>query len=196
MTTSQRSTAGNDVCASIGKGRSIAQHGELFQGQVGDADHKLRRCLVSLPCAYLYSQVEFLPDQSGSLRVDPHYKQKTLRVAELTLAHLSATHVYGNISIQSTIPEAKGYGSSTADCVAAATAVADALGRSLDDEELAQLVVRAEVASDNFMFRRAVLFAHREGVVLEDYLKRLPKFEVLGIDTAPDSHVETLSYPP
>jgi Protein involved in propanediol utilization, and related proteins (includes coumermycin biosynthetic protein), possible kinase len=179
-----------------GQGRSIAQHGELFQGQIEDDNSQRRRCLLSLPCSAMYSRAVFHPDRSGSLRVIPAHKKKACRVVELTLAHLSASGTGGEIIVETTVPEAKGCGSSTADCIAAANAAADAFGRTLSEEDLALLVVEAEVASDNFMFRRAVLFAHREGVALEDYAKCLPKLEILGIDTAPCAHVETLKYPP
>jgi uncharacterized protein involved in propanediol utilization len=193
----KRWLAGNEALPlRTGQGRSIAQHGELFQGQIEDENNQRRRCLLSLPCNAMYSHAVFHPDTSGSLCVTPSHKRKACRVVELTLAHLNVSGVGGEISIDSAVPEAKGCGSSTADCVAAANAAADAVNRSLSEEELARLVVEAEVASDNFMFRRAVLFAHREGVVLEDYAKHLPKFEILGIDTAPSSHVETLIYPP
>jgi uncharacterized protein involved in propanediol utilization len=193
----KRWLAGNETLPlRTGQGRSIAQHGELFQGQIEDENSQRRRCLVSLPCNAMYSHAILRPDRSGSIRVTPSHKRKACRVVELTLAHLSVDGVGGEISIDSAVPEAKGCGSSTADCIAAAQAAADAVSRSLSEEDLARLVVEAEVASDNFMFRRAVLFAHREGVVLEDYAKHLPKFEVLGVDTAPTDHVETLAYPP
>lgn len=179
-----------------GRGRSIAQHGELFQGQIEDENNQRRRCLLSLPCNAMCTDAVFQPDSSGSVRVSPAHKRKALEVVELTLAYLKSTGVGGNLSIESSVPEAKGCGSSTADCIAAAIAAADAVNHSLSEEELAQLVVKAEVASDNFMFHRAVLFAHREGVVLEDYARRLPRLEILGVDTAPSAHVETLKYPP
>src|SRR5437764_14666286 len=50
-----------------GKGRSIAQHGELFQGQIEDENSNLHRCLLSLPCKAMYSQATFHPDTSSSL---------------------------------------------------------------------------------------------------------------------------------
>lgn len=179
-----------------GRGRSIAQYGELFQGQIEDANNHHHRCLLSLPCSAMYSEATFRPNNSGSIRVNPAHKCKAHKVVELTLVHLKAEGAGGEISIDCAVPEAKGCGSSTADCIAAANAAADAFNRALSEEELARLVVEAEVASDNFMFRSAVLFAHREGVALESYAKRLPKLEILGIDTAPSSRVETLKYPP
>jgi uncharacterized protein involved in propanediol utilization len=178
-----------------GKGRSIAQHGELFQGQIEDAANR-RRCLLSLPCKALYSEATFLPDLTGVVTVRPAHKTKAKKVVKLTLEYLNAPELGGTITLHSTVPEAKGYGSSTADCVAAAISAADAIEHSLSQKELARLVVQAELASDNFMFHHAVLFAHREGVVLEDYAQDVPKLEVVGIDTAKNDHVDTLKYPP
>jgi uncharacterized protein involved in propanediol utilization len=144
----------------------------------------------------LYSEARFEPALTGDLTVYPSHKQKAQRAVELTLAYLDVLPMGGTIHIESNITEAKGYGSSTADCVAAAKAAADAFSYSLSQKELGRLVVEAEVASDNFMFQHAVLFAHREGIVLEDYAQEVPKLEVLGIDTAEESQVKTLEYPP
>jgi uncharacterized protein involved in propanediol utilization len=179
-----------------GKGRSIAQHGELFQGQIEDEDNRLRRCLISLPCQALHSEAAFIPDTSARFVVNPSYKTKVKRAAELARDHMRLPWLGGVITVESTIPEAKGYGSSTADCIAAARAVADSAGHNWSEEELARLVVQAEVASDNFMFSRAVLFAHREGVVLEDYAQEFPKLDVIGVDTSEDSYVDTLEFVP
>lgn len=179
-----------------GEGHSIAQHGELFQGQMEHEGGKLRRCLVSLPCPALYSQARFHPDGAGPMRVIPPHKKKAVRAAELTFARLGEPDLSGTLFIESTVPEAKGYGSSTADCVATVRACADVLSRALSEEEVARLVVTAEIASDNVMFQRAVLFAHREGEVIEHYADRLPRLEALGIDTRPEGVVETLRYPP
>ena len=180
----------------IGYGRSVAQHGELFQGQIEDFQMRRRRCLISLPCNCLYSTATFQPLIDDPVNVYPPHKEKARRVVELTLRHCGAQVRGGHLTIQSNIPEAKGYGSSTADCVAASISTADALALSLTEDEIAMLVVQAELASDNFMFSRAVLFAHREGVVLEDYASCLPSLEVLGIDADSGSIVDTLQYPP
>jgi uncharacterized protein involved in propanediol utilization len=178
-----------------GHGASIAQYGELFQGQI-DAGNRRPRCLLSLPCKELVSRVTFDADQSGFIFISPQHKQKTKKVVELTLGYFNASQIGGFINVDSNIPEAKGCGSSTADCISGATAAADAIGKTLSQKEIAQLVVQAEVASDNMMFKHAVLFAHREGVLLEDYGKELPSIDVLGIDTEEDSVVDTLEFPP
>lgn len=168
-----------------GKGRSIAKYGELFQGQIEDGNNQPHECLMSLPSNAMYSEVTFRPDTSGSLRTNPAYKTRARNTVTLTLAHLNASGIGGEIYIESEIPEGKGCGSSTADCIAAAMAAADAIGTHLSEDELARLVVEAQATSENFMFRRAVLFARREGVIWEDYSRRLPTLEVLGIDTSP-----------
>jgi len=180
----------------IGVGSSIAHHGELFQGQMEDSAGVRHRCLVSLPCYHLLSQATFLPDNTGQVRVEPRHKRKARRVVELALRHLGRPHLGGLLTLDNNIPEGKGYGSSTSDCVAAANSVADSLGRNFADHEIATLVVTAETASDNIMFRRAVLFAQREGIVLEDYRRPFPDMEVLGIDVDPAGFVDTLVYPP
>jgi uncharacterized protein involved in propanediol utilization len=136
------------------------------------------------------------PDPDTPLSVCPGHKLKAIGVVELTFAHLGMAGLGGTITVQSNIPEAKGYGSSTADCVAAALAAADALSSRLTEEEVGNLVVKAETASGSLMFNRAVLFAHREGTLLEDYDCTFPQLEVLGIDTAENSYVDTLEFAP
>jgi uncharacterized protein involved in propanediol utilization len=179
-----------------GTGRTIAQHGEFFLGQIEDDSDKYQCCLLSLPCRAFYSKATFHPDQSGVLRVSPFCKSKARKVAELTLASLNAGTVGGELSIESEVPEAKGCGSSTADCVAAAVAAADSLRVNFPEEQLARFIVDANVVSDNFMFGRAVLFNPRQGVVLEDFAKKLPRLEVLGIDTASGERVKTRNHCP
>jgi len=183
------------IASRYGGGTAIAQYGELFQGMIQDADGTLHRCLVSLPCSKLQSSGRFVASDNGGVTVMPPAKQKSRRAAEITLELLGAPSD-GLLMIESNIPEGKGLGSSTADCIAAVISVAAALGRSLTPEQVAETVVRAEIASGNVMFSRPVLFANREGIVLEDYIRCLPPMTVLGFDTEIDRLVETLSFPP
>jgi uncharacterized protein involved in propanediol utilization len=89
-------------------------------------------------------------------------------------------------------------GSSTADVTAAIRAVADYHGVALSVEQVAQLAVSAECASDSVMIDgRVVLFAHRDGVVLESLGDRLPPMTVVGCDTEPGGGgVDTLALRP
>ncbi len=178
-----------------GYGSSHGHHGELFQGQIEDSSGRSRRCLVTLPCHSLWSQVAITPDKTGVLQVTPTHKVKVIRVVRATFAHLRLDGLGGIITVASNIEEAKGYGSSTADCIAAARAAANAAGQRLSEIEIARIVVSNETASDNTMFRSAVLFAQREAVVLEDYQTPFPHMTVLGVDTNPIGYVDTLVCP-
>jgi uncharacterized protein involved in propanediol utilization len=180
----------------VGYGSCHAHHGELLQGQISNEKGYPRRCLMTLPCEGFYSEVSFFPDSSGELRVDPAHKEKTRRTVELLFGYLEYHEAGGLIQVSSNIEECKGYGSSTADCVAGALAAADAFRLRLPEEDIAQLIVQAEQASDNVMFSNAVLFAHREGIVIEDYAKPVPEIEMLGIDTEPEGTINTLGYTP
>jgi uncharacterized protein involved in propanediol utilization len=85
-------------------------------------------------------------------------------------------------------------GSSTADVVAAIRAIADFHGVTLSREEEGRLAVLAECASDSIMIDdRVVLFAHRDGKVLETLGHQLPPMIVIGCDTDPGTQVDTLS---
>src|SRR5437588_833658 len=50
-----------DTCIDLttGIGTSMAQHGEILQGQLEDSDYQWRRFLLSLPCDLLYSRATF-----------------------------------------------------------------------------------------------------------------------------------------
>lgn len=174
---------------------AIAQYGELFQGAIRDGDGRLRRCLVSLPCAALHSTAVFHPVRGDALAVVPARKRKALRAAALALEFLEEP-VGGVVAVASSIPEAKGCGSSTADCVASVLAVAAALERRFEPTEVADLVVRAETASGNTMFDTPVLFAHREGRIVERYERPIPALAALGFDTDLARTVDTLKFPP
>jgi uncharacterized protein involved in propanediol utilization len=178
----------------VGQGHGSGHYGELFQGQIHDDTGALRRCLVTLPCQHLQSRAWWQPGGVG-IRVWPDAKTKARRTAELTLASLDRPEATGLLTIESNICAGKGNGSSSADCVAAARAVTDAFGAHLPDRVLARIVVAAEMASDSVMFDRAVLFAHRDGVVLEDYGCRLPSLDVIGIDAQPEGAIDTLQHP-
>jgi uncharacterized protein involved in propanediol utilization len=177
-------------------GVATAHYGELFQGQIEDETGQQRRCLVSLPCDSLFSRVVFRPQFTADLTIKPERKHKAERAVRLTLERFNATDIGGDVTIFSNIEEGKGCGSSTADCVAVVRAVTIALGERLSEEDVARIVVKAETSSDNTMFRRAVLFAFREGEVVEDFARPLPYLAALGIDLLPSAVVDTLNYAP
>lgn len=181
----------------VGRGGAIGHHGEVLQGAVRDAAGRLRRALVSLPCPRFRASATFRPD-AGPLRVSPADKVKALRAAALLLERLGLEGQGGLLTVESGIPQAWGLGSSTADVVAALRAVARAFRARITPDELARLAVQAEVASDGTMFgEAAVLFAQREGVVLEHLGGALPPMELLGFNADPaGAGIDTLALAP
>jgi uncharacterized protein involved in propanediol utilization len=184
------------TASSTGSGASAAHFGEVFQGQLEDWMGHRRRCLLSLPCPAFTAAARYVPDGTDTIEVRPRHKVRARRAVEVMLGYLEVQRGGGLLTLDSNVPEGKGNGSSTSDCVAALRAAADAFGIQLGDQTVARLAVQAECASDNTMFAGPVLFAQREGVVLEDYGRPFPALEVVGFDTEEAREIDTLSYPP
>jgi uncharacterized protein involved in propanediol utilization len=143
------------------------------------------------------SRAIFYPSQSHWGVVSPPGLTKARRAAVFTLREFAAHPAPakgGRVEITSNVPQGIGMGSSTSDVTAVIRAVADYHGVSLSREEVGRLAVLAEVASDSVMIDdRVVLFAHRDGVVLETFGHRLPPMVVIGCDMDPGRAVETLA---
>jgi uncharacterized protein involved in propanediol utilization len=192
----ERPPAGFDV----GVGYAPSHHGELLQGVFEDDTGQLRRALVTLPLPDRGSRAVFYPSQSHWGVVGTPDLTKSRRAALLTLREFS-THPSpakgGRVEITSNVPRSVGMGSSTSDVTATIRAVADYHGVSLSREEVARLAVLAELAADSIMIDdRVVLFAHRDGVVLETLGHSLPPMVVVGCDLAPGEQVDTLAMTP
>ena len=180
-----------------GIGRAGAHHGEILQG-VFSADGRLMRALVTLPCPLFVAEVSAVlkPDQRV-IEVTPAWKVKARTAARLTLDTLGLPETGARLVVHGAIPVCRGYGSSTSDVVATVRAICSALNAQLDETEVAKLAVRSEIASDPLMFNRAVLFAQRDGVVLEDFHAHFPPLEVLGFSTTDHkTGVSTLEFSP
>ncbi|MGH3157125.1 MAG: GHMP kinase, partial [Streptosporangiaceae bacterium] len=181
----------------VGVGHACAHHGELMQGMFTDRTGQLRRALVTLPQPDRVSQAVFEPSELHWGIVGTPELIKVRRAALLTLQEFS-THPSpakgGQISITSDVPRGVGMGSSTADVTATIRAVADYHQVTLSREEEARLAVLAECASDSIMIDdRVVLFAHREGEVLETLGHGLPPMIVIGCAAEPGVEVDTLA---
>lgn len=181
----------------MSSGTAIAHHGEILQGVYRPSDGRLYRALVTLPYPQRQAQALFRPLAGAALTVEPVWKTKACEAARLTLHYCGHTTWGGHITITSSTPPCWGFGSSTSDVTATIRAVSMACQQPLAAAEIARLAVAAETASDAIMFEeRAVLFAHRAGVVLEDLGGALPALEVVGINTDPSEvGVETLHMP-
>jgi len=175
-----------------------AHHGEIFQGIVVEPSGRLQRGLISLMCEILKSEATFSLNNGHAVRVTPDWKVKAKRAAELTLEFCKAPCRGGHLAIQSNVPPGWGFGSSTSDVTAAIGAVAAALGVRLPAVVVAQLAVEAETASDSLMFADSVvLFAYREGIIIEDFGGALPSLEVVGFNTdLQGKGIDTLSVTP
>lgn len=182
----------------IGTATTTSHHGEILQGVFDDAAGLLRRGLVSMPCHLHSAQATFVPAPGAPLVVEPADKLKARRAAEETLRLLGHSGVGGYLTLTGTVPGSRGFGSSTCDVLVAVRAVQDAFGHELPSSVIARLAVRAEIASDPLMFDgNPVLFAQRDGFVLEDFGARLPGLAAVGFGTsATGAGIDTLSLPP
>ncbi|MGW6979722.1 GHMP family kinase ATP-binding protein [Streptomyces sp. NPDC054932] len=186
-----------------GAGHASCHHGEILQGVFLDAAG--RRCagLVTLPMTGLGSRAEFTrrpgtpPEQ---LTVLPADRTKAARAAVLAVEECARRRreppCGGELRITGDIPVGLGMGSSTSDVIAVVRAVADSYGARLAPGTIARLAVRAELACDPLMLdARPVLFAQREGRVLEVLGHRLPPLVVVGCALGGGAPVDTLSLP-
>jgi uncharacterized protein involved in propanediol utilization len=142
-----------------------------------------------------------LPDgernaERAAVEVLPAWKRKAERAAVLALAFIGA-EPGGRLEVECTVATGVGLGSSTCDVVAAIRAVCDFHGASLDARDVARLAIEAEGAADPLMFDdEMVLFAQRQGRVLESFGRWVPRYALLSIDTDEGGGgVDTLSLP-
>ncbi|WP_347639236.1 GHMP kinase [Sphaerisporangium sp. B11E5] len=156
----------------------------------------LHRGLVTLPCPTMSTEVTVrITEGAPAWTVDPPWKTKALRAALATAGILGTGAAGGTVSVRSNIPSGFGMGSSTSDVTATIRAVLNAFGRDLPTSRIARIAVEAERAADPLMFDRMLLFAHREGMIIEDLHVRMPPMKVLGFVARPDP-VETLAFTP
>lgn len=180
----------------LGTGRAIAHHGEILQGVFENEDGHLLRGLITLPLAAQQSTATYWPNGPGRVRTRPPGRGKAAKAAALTLKHLGFANIGGDLTIESDIPIGHGYGSSTADVVAAIRAVAAGAGVSLRCSTLSKLAVQAEGASDAIAYgEQMVLFAHRQGDIIEHLGGDYPPLQVVGFRSGGARPIDTLNLP-
>jgi uncharacterized protein involved in propanediol utilization len=175
-------------------------HGEILQG-IFAADGQLKRGLVTLPCDIYQARACFVVSDAHGITVSPSWKSKARRAAELTAAALREHGIGalgGHLDVTSKAPLGQGFGSSTSDVLVAIWAIADAVSVQLPAAIVAKLAVAAETASDSLMFEdSSVLFAHRDGEVIEDFGNCLPRMHVVGfMGRLNNGGVDTLALTP
>ncbi|WP_308252279.1 GHMP kinase [Pseudonocardia sp. KRD291] len=178
----------------IGRGHARHHHGELLQGAFRDACGAPRHGLVTLLMPGAGTRAVFVPDPSAdAVTVVPAGRVKAERAARLTADAVGAGPG-GRVELAGAVPVGLGMGSSTGDVVATIRAVADAAGVTPTARVVARLAVAAEAACDPTMFDdRPLLFAHRDGHVLEELGPALPAVRVLGCVTGGGRPVDTLA---
>jgi uncharacterized protein involved in propanediol utilization len=180
----------------VGKHSAIGHCGELLQGVFYDSAGLLHRGLITLPCRNLKTTAAFSCDFSG-VHESPPEKSKAAAAVQKTMEHFGVHTSGSELTLSSNIPNGLGMGSSTSDIVATIYAVAEAFGKHISQETVAKLAVETEIASDSIMFTESVvLFAQREGIILEHLGAQLPALTILSINTAPHQVVDTVSFPP
>lgn len=146
-----------------GLGTASGTCGELVQGVTSGGS----AFQVTLPID-LGAEVSVEVQPSNAVSVDaPPWMQKARAAATETLALLGVGDHEVVLRHKSALPVGKGMGSSTADVVATARAVADAFGRVLTPEELASIAGGIE-PSDGTMHERIVA-VRRDGRLLRSW---------------------------
>lgn len=177
-----------------GIGLAGRHHGEILQGAWRARTAGPVPCLLTLPVPEHGSRARFVWGADERMEVRPAWKVKAAHAARLALDFLGEKRAGGVLTVDCPVPAGLGLGSSTSDVVAAIRAVCGAQGRSIDSRQLARLAVEAEGAIDPIMFDEGVLFAPRQGRVLERWEGGFPEFLVVSVDTDPRGRgVDTLS---
>ncbi|MGW2248618.1 GHMP family kinase ATP-binding protein [Kitasatospora sp. NPDC001660] len=169
-----------------GIGVANGTFGELLQGMLLE---RRRRFLVTLPIDAWSTAVFRATATTDEISVSPASKHKSRQLATRILR----AHGYtggGTLELDTAIPEGKGLASSSADLVATARAVADALGVTLD-EAATEHFLRGIEPSDGVMYAGIVSYYHRE-VRLRERLGFLPPLTIVAHD--PGGTVNTVDF--
>ncbi|HLU95403.1 MAG TPA: GHMP kinase [Thermobifida alba] len=186
-----------------GSGLAPCHHGEILQGVFADGEGRPCRGLVTLPLAEPVTRAVFVPlpgAPAHRIAVAPAGRAKAARAARLAVAECARRSGLaacgGRLGLSGGVPVGLGMGSSTSDVIATVRAVAASFAVALSPREVARIAVRAETAADPTMLdARPVLFAQREGRVLEDLGPALPACVVVGCLTGGGRPVSTLALP-
>ncbi|MFF4486647.1 kinase [Streptomyces sp. NPDC001544] len=168
--------AGYRRVTATGVSAAFGTFGELLQGVLPEEDGDF---LVTLPVArWAMARFELLPG-AEALQVWPAHKRKALRLTSMIME--DAQRCWGGVlRIDSTIPEGKGLASSSADLVATARAVANALDEPMPPRRIESYLARIE-PTDGVLYPAVVAFHHRS-VRLRARLGSLPSMAVVSVD--------------
>ncbi|MEU1025873.1 kinase [Streptomyces sp. NPDC005904] len=159
-----------------GVSAAFGTFGELLQGVLPEEDGDF---LVTLPVArWAMARFELDP-HSDTVEVWPAHKKKARRLVHMIMAD-AARPAGGVLRIDSMLPEGKGLASSSADLVATARAVGNALAEPMPPRRIESYLARIE-PTDGVLYPSVVAFHHRS-VRLRARLGSLPSMAVVSID--------------
>jgi uncharacterized protein involved in propanediol utilization len=160
--------------------------GELLQGALPEPDGDF---LVTMPIAR-WSTATFVGDRATTtLTVRPAYKRKALALLSMIMES-AARPMGGLLTLDSSLPEGKGFASSSADLVAAARAVGNALGIAMPPARIEAYLRRIE-PTDGVLYDAVVAYHHRS-VRLREVLGTLPALTIVGVDEG--GQVDTVAF--
>lgn len=169
----------------IGVGSAFGTFGELLQGVLPDG----LDFLVTLPIRAGSTAVFRSDPGAGGVRVHPPHKTKSRRLAELVLQRHGLARG-GRLHVNCDLPEGKGLASSSADLVATARAVTDAIGHRPDGAEI-ESYLRVIEPSDGVMYPGIVAFHHRQ-VRLHSWLGPSPPLTIVAADEG--GEIDTVAF--
>lgn len=159
-----------------GVSTAFGTFGELLQGVLPGEDGDF---LVTLPIArWTVATFRTTPD-STAVRVVPEHKRKAAGLVSMILQEMPVP-LGGVLTLDSALPEGKGLASSSADLVATARAVGNALGIPMPPARIESYLARIE-PTDGVLYDGVVAYHHR-GVRLREVLGSLSPMTVVGVD--------------
>ena len=163
-------------------GTACHTFGELLQGQYDGAPF-----LVSLPIQN-YVRATFYPGGAGELVTSPQ-KIKVRRILRRLMNEYQIPFE-GTLLLEQSLPEGKGFATSTADMVAACRAISKAYRLNLLPQHISSLLVQVE-PTDGIMYNEVVAYGHHHGDVLAA-LGQLPPLRIVGVDRG--GRIDTVTY--
>lgn len=166
-------------------GAANGTFGELLQGFLPNK----RSFMVTLPIN-LFSYATFIPKvNTTNITVFPNHKIKSACLAK-NLIRFFNIEVGGQLIIESELLEGKGLASSSADLVATAYAVSNALKLCINEELIASLIRPIE-PSDGVMYSGIVSFYYKELELIES-IGNLSNLVIIAIDEG--GMIDTIEY--
>ncbi|MFI0879799.1 kinase [Streptomyces sp. CS149] len=169
-----------------GVSTAFGTFGELLQGVLPEEDGDF---LVTLPVArWTVATFQELP-HTEEVEVRPRSKRKALKLVRMML-EAAGRPTGGVLTLDSSLPEGKGLASSSADLVATARAIGNALDIELAPRTIESFLSRIE-PTDGVLYPGIVAYHHRS-VRLRRVLGSLPPMTVVGLDEG--GEVDTVAF--